>query len=556
MDTIDGKYVLTIRKNTYLVIAFFALVHLVLWAALCPSCSAVFTKTFPSVSFAPYRHGQSPLLERYPTLSEIEEDIANLAEVPRALAIRTYSSRGGLEQVPNLAQKYGLVLYQGAWLSSPHRPDGIPTSNDLEISSAIRLANAYPKAIRRVIVGNEVLLRGELTPKQLIEYIHRVKSSISQPVTYADVWAFFEKYPEVGRAVDILTIHILPYWEDEPISSKEAINHVLWVYQRMQSLFPGKPIFIGEIGWPTQGRSRGSAEPSLRNSVEFANAVNTLAKEKGFDFNWVEAFDQSWKSQTEGTVGANWGVLNEDRHLKIKGCVLLAYVAMLLGVVLAIFGQDKHWRNVAFAQLLGALVLIQADYVLSIAYTPLEIAWAWLRILSYCLFTGLLWRVNQKKQQAARGFLSLYVLAALFNTLLLLLDGRYRDISTLEFLLPSIGVLAYALTTSPSLSWKSFSLSRIFPGKSTYDPISPKRASILLITAMAIGPLSESWALSQGTDFLRLHSTWADRVPLLLNALVANQEMLGWSAVLGCMAIPYLLEWNSFRRAVDKVYVS
>lgn len=552
---IDGEYVLIIRKKTYFVIAFFALVSLGIWAFLCPDCSLHFVRVFPSVSFAPYRHGQSPFLERYPTPSEMEEDIAGFVREPRALAIRTYSSREGLEQVPRLAQKHALTVYQGAWLTSQRKPDGAPTFNDLEISSAIRLANAYPETVRCVIVGNEVLLRGELTPKELIEYIHQVKSSVSQPVTYADVWAFFERYPEVGRAVDILTIHILPYWEDEPVSSEKAIAHVLWVYERMQSLFPGKQIFIGEIGWPTKGRSRGAAVPSLKNSIEFSHAVSTLAGEKSFDFNWVEAFDQPWKSQIEGTVGANWGIFNADRHAKAENCTSLAYVAALLGAILALFGQNKHWKNIAFAQLIASLLIVHADYVTSIAYTPLETTWAWARIVLYCLFTGLLWRVNQKMQQAARGFFSLYVVAALFNTFLFLLDGRYRDIPTLEFLIPSIGVLAYALAIPPVLSWKSLSLSRIFPRRSTYDPISPKRASILLITAMAVGPLSESWALSRGEDFLHLHPTWLDRIPLLLDALVANQEMLGWSAMLGCMAIPYLLEWNPFRRVVDKTYV-
>ena len=38
------------------------------------------------------------------------------------------------------------------------------------------------------------------------------------PVTYADVWEFWLRYRDVYEAVDFVTIHILPYWEDFPIS--------------------------------------------------------------------------------------------------------------------------------------------------------------------------------------------------------------------------------------------------------------------------------------------------------------------------------------------------
>ena len=71
--------------------------------------------------------------------------------------------------------------------------------------------------VKRVIVGNEVLLRGEMDVDRLIGYIREVKRAVKQPVSYADVWSMYMKYPKLINEVDFITIHILPYWEDEPI---------------------------------------------------------------------------------------------------------------------------------------------------------------------------------------------------------------------------------------------------------------------------------------------------------------------------------------------------
>ncbi|CAK0746006.1 Beta (1-6) glucans synthase [Gammaproteobacteria bacterium] len=536
-----------------------------------------FDEPLTSVSFAPYRRGQNPLTEVYPSPAQIEEDMASLVGVTRG--IRTYTSREGLEDVPQLARKYGLILTQGAWLTVPYQLDGTPTFNEPEIAALIRSANTYPDTVRRVIVGNEVLLRGELTPAQLITYLRQVKAAVKQPVTYADVWAFFEKYPEVGRAVDFLTIHILPYWEDEPVSLEQAAEHVVWVYRRMQRLFPGKPILIGEIGWPTQGRTRGPAVPSVTNSARFLRIVARLSQENGFDYNWVEAFDQPWKSALEGTVGANWGVVNEQRRLKfgLDGPVVSnpdwlvqATVAVLLGVVGFLLGkgggsrwrqdEPRDWRVMALSQFLGSLVIIQAVYVWDISYTTVETSWAGLRIALHLLFAGVIlagmarrsveW--SESVTLLGRRLIILYVVAALFTTALLFVDGRYRDIPTREFLVPGLGVTAYALARvrSEREAWlRAFSLPKLFPGNVRYDPISPGRTTLILLAAMWVGPLSESWALSRGQDFLHLHPSWAERIPLLLYALVANTEMLGWSILLGVMAVPFLAQWRLARRA-------
>ena len=166
------------------------------------------------------------------------------------------------------------------------------------------------------MVGNEVLLRRDLPPAALIAALDRVKAAVAQPVTYADVWEFWEQFPEVARHVDVITIHILPYWEDGPTNVEGSMAHARAVLARMRALFPGKPIAIGEVGWPSRGRWRADAAPSRVEQAVFLRRFIALAEAEKLDYNLIEAFDQDWKYKSEGTVGAAWGLWTAAREAK------------------------------------------------------------------------------------------------------------------------------------------------------------------------------------------------------------------------------------------------
>ena len=209
-----------------------------------------------SVSFAPFRDGQSPLTGRFPTAAQVEADVALVAA--RTRAIRTYASIEGEYDIPALAERHGLKVWLGIWLGSDR------ASNTLEIARGIQLAHLHPNTVERVVVGNEVLLRRDLPPAELTAALDQVRAAVPQPVTYADVWEFWEQYPEVAAHVDIVTIHLLPYWEDEPTGIEGAVAHVGATHRRIAARFPGKPVAIGETGWPSRGRTRG---PAARRSA-------------------------------------------------------------------------------------------------------------------------------------------------------------------------------------------------------------------------------------------------------------------------------------------------
>jgi exo-beta-1,3-glucanase (GH17 family) len=262
------------------------------------------------VSYAPFRGAQSPLqptthIER----EQIAEDLAQLAKISDC--VRTYSVESGLDQVPEVAAKVGLKVIQGIWLGSNRQ------KNLAQISTVVGLTKQFPDVITAVVVGNEVLLRGEMTQSDLAATIRSVKSQVAVPVTYADVWEFWLRNREVYEAVDFVTIHILPYWEDFPIRAKYAAAHVDAIRQRMAVAFPAKEILIGETGWPSEGRMREGALPSRTNQARVVSEILDLAKRENFRVNLIEAYDQPWKRQLEGTVGGYWGLFDSvQRALK------------------------------------------------------------------------------------------------------------------------------------------------------------------------------------------------------------------------------------------------
>ncbi len=195
---------------------------------------------------------------------------------------------------------------QGIWLS------GNAEKNKVEIDTAVRLAKQFPDVIRALIVGNEVLLRGEMSAQDLAATIRNVKSQASVPVTYADVWEFWLRYRDVYDAVDFVTIHILPYWEDFPISAKDSVAHLDSIRKKVAAAFPNKEILIGETGFPSAGRMREGAEPSPSNQARVIHDIIALSKRDNFRVNVIEAFDQPWKRKLEGTVGGHWGLFDAD----------------------------------------------------------------------------------------------------------------------------------------------------------------------------------------------------------------------------------------------------
>jgi glucan 1,3-beta-glucosidase len=327
------------------------------------------------VSYAPFRAGQSPLspLTHVPA-EQIARDLAQLAEISKC--VRTYSVENGLDQVPDLAGKAGLKVIQGIWLGSNR------LKNQAQVSTAVALAKEYPGVITSLVVGNEVLLRGEMTASDLAATIRSVKAQVAVPVTYADVWEYWLRNREIYDAVDFITIHILPYWEDFPIRARHAAAHVDSIRKQVAVAFPAKEILIGETGWPSAGRMRDSALPSRTNQARVVSEILELAKREGFRVNLIEAYDQPWKRQLEGTVGGYWGLIDADaRALKYPAGVAISNFPFWkwqmgggMGLCVLVFGtafltlRRRPWSPRLVAWLAVALSATSAGILFGVAF--------------------------------------------------------------------------------------------------------------------------------------------------------------------------------------------
>ncbi|MDO4905100.1 MAG: hypothetical protein Q4A16_06075 [Lautropia sp.] len=342
------------------------------------------------LSYAPFRKpGETPLdPESMVSEERLRQDLTILSA--RTQCVRTYSVIQGLDAVPGIARELGMQVLLGAWIGRER------DKNEIELNEAIRLANEYPDTVRGVIVGNEVLLRREQSPKVMADYIDRVKAAVEVPVTYADVWEFWSQHSELARHVSFVTVHILPYWEDHPVGIHDAIQHIVGTAEAMRKLFDGKDVLIGETGWPSAGRQRDAAVAGRVNQARFLRNFSLAAAEHNLNYNFIEAFDQPWKRGQEGAMGGNWGVFDSDGEAKFPATGPVeedpfwywGWVGALAGAVMLALLAKLLWRSattrVALAAsagaVTGALVVAQWRYLVVWNRNALE----WSVTLLFC----------------------------------------------------------------------------------------------------------------------------------------------------------------------------
>src|SRR5579884_2349996 len=205
------------------VLALVACVQAGIWAMLRPEATAPgFTGQLVSVSYSPFVNSDDPNAGPRPTAEKIRADLAAIA--PYTRAIRTYSTTDGSELVPPIAAEFGLKVTVGAWLGKDK------DRNEREITGALELARRYSN-VNAIVVGNEALLRKDLTLDELIHYIQQVKKASPVPVTTAENWDVWIQHPELASAVDFIAAHILPYWMGKDAST--AVDDTIETYDKL-----------------------------------------------------------------------------------------------------------------------------------------------------------------------------------------------------------------------------------------------------------------------------------------------------------------------------------
>ncbi len=345
------------RKTSVVILLAIVVANWSLWAYFNPKETAPpWAGVINGVSFSPYQDGQDPFEKKYPSAQDLTKDLELLQGCVKS--VRTYSSADGLELIPAIANQYGLRVTAGAWLDKDRE------KNELEIYNLVQNVRKYNN-IDRVIVGNEAILRDDLSVAELTKYLRLVRAYTDVPVGTAEPWHIWIKHPELAKEVDYIAIHVLPYWEG--VAAKDAMAWSLEHYEMVQKAFPDKKILIAEIGWPSAGHRFGKASATQVNQAQFVRTFLNLAQEKKLDYFIMEAFDQNWKNHSEGVVGMHWGVFDVQRQAKFSmtGDItevelwrVEAVVATVLGFLPMLLFLG-YWRHIRLRGLLFFAVLLQ-----------------------------------------------------------------------------------------------------------------------------------------------------------------------------------------------------
>lgn len=295
------------KTATLFTLILLAILNFSIWGYINnPLHLKAWTKTMQGVTFNPARKDQDPSKGDAPSLEQIAADLELLSD--KVFAIRTYSVSGGLEKIPSLASKYDINITLGIWLS------GDLENNRHEMDNFMAISQTNNRNVVRTIVGNETLLRKDLSVAQLIGYLREVRNLDWRPVSTAETWDIWLAHPELVAEVDFIAVHILPFWEGIPVEN--AVDYVLQRYHQLKKTYPDKPIVITEVGWPSDGQPFKAATASLANQAQFLREFLNKAAAEKITYYVVEAFDQPWKQSIEGSAGAYWGVFNADRQAK------------------------------------------------------------------------------------------------------------------------------------------------------------------------------------------------------------------------------------------------
>jgi glucan 1,3-beta-glucosidase len=243
------------------------------------------------IGFSPYVEGQKPGDQI------TEEQIRRRMEIiqPYTKWVRSFSCTEGNELIPKIAKEYGIKTLVGAWLGNDDK------INQQEVENLIKVSKEGYVDI--AAVGNEVMLRGDLTEDELLAFMDKVKQAIPGiPVGYVDAYYEFQIKPRIteGCHIDYSLLYM-----------KEMYNKAIRAAK-------GKRVIISETGWPSQGTSFGASMPSEENFIKYFVNTQKWSKEENIEVFYFSSFDESWKVGAEGDVGAYWGLWDKDEKLKFN----------------------------------------------------------------------------------------------------------------------------------------------------------------------------------------------------------------------------------------------
>jgi exo-beta-1,3-glucanase (GH17 family) len=285
-----------------------------------------------AISYGCYREGQAPGVTG-PSKEQILEDLRIIQQ--HWNLIRVYNADDDTQRILEVIREHDLPIRMllGIWLENETGKPDARAANVENVLRGIELANAFPQIVIAINVGNETQVYWSwhrMASEDLIRYIRATRAYVSQPVTTADDYNFWNK-PEsrdMAAEVDFIVSHIYPLWNSKTLS--EAIPWLDATYMEVQRTHPAKLIVLGEIGWATayNASKKGDGEQGtlIKGDVSYAaqetfyRDLEAWTRAKQITTFWFEAFDEPWKGGGKDTgdneIEKNWGLFHADRTPK------------------------------------------------------------------------------------------------------------------------------------------------------------------------------------------------------------------------------------------------
>jgi cellulose synthase/poly-beta-1,6-N-acetylglucosamine synthase-like glycosyltransferase/exo-beta-1,3-glucanase (GH17 family) len=282
-------------------------------------------------SYSPYKDD----INEYATPEEIEKDLILIHRYTSC--VRIYTTKNGLDVVPEIAERLNMTVILGTWIDKVSLSE-----NKKEIDRAILLSNTHAN-IRMIVVGNEInsFNWNKVDKITYISYLKYIKSKTSTPLAITVLGDSVESEFGVYDYVDIVGLHIFPYWSgvndtrDEPdfaVRRVEAARHFIQDTLKLQ----GKQVMVLEYGQPWVGLNMGKNISSLAAQRTYINAVSTQLHNAGIFANYYELVSEKRIGDSDGYVYRLWGVLTHSGENIVRvQRIMFAYV--VFGVLILFF---------------------------------------------------------------------------------------------------------------------------------------------------------------------------------------------------------------------------
>jgi exo-beta-1,3-glucanase (GH17 family) len=222
--------------------------------------------------------------------------------------IRTYSQE--CDQLKNILSAIdgSMTVTAAVWLDGSSQDD----EEIKQLKSALNAANpSQRKHIQSIMVGNEVLFKGSVSSEALVSKMEQVKKVAQDiPVGTVDTPNTFTS--SVIQACDVIGLNIHPYFASVDIDQAGA--NMVKQYKAFSPKAKGKELYVAETGWPSAGKTKGDAVPSVSNVQSYVKQLKKISDVKYYYF---EAQDSNWKEGGNDGVETHFGLYDASGKSKV-----------------------------------------------------------------------------------------------------------------------------------------------------------------------------------------------------------------------------------------------